>query len=421
MTPNPDQSIESRCVHAGIGRYSHRPVIPPIFQTSTFAFDDADQGARIFEGREPGYIYTRVGNPTVSALEDCVAALEGGTQSIACASGMAAVHTSLAGLLKAGDHVVCSDAVYGPTCTLVGEFLAKFGVASTMVDTSDTATVRAAIRPNTTVVFIESPGNPTLVVTDLQAVCAIAHEHGATVIVDNTFMSPILQRPFEHGADVVIHSMTKFLNGHADVIAGMIVVKDADLGAAYRNAVLHFGGVMSPFEAFLVHRGIKTLPLRVREQSKNALTIAKHLEAHEAVEWVRYPGLPSHPGYAVSQRQSLGGGAVISFGLRDGLEAGKAMMNAVKVCELAVSLGGVETLIEHPASMTHASMGREARERAHITDGLVRLSVGIEGVDDLIADLDQALECTMSTDERRGQCNRGDALPTRPRDHAHAH
>ncbi len=420
MKPNRQQSIESRCVHAGIGSYSHRPVIPPIFQTSTFAFENADQGAAIFEGREPGYVYTRVGNPTVAALEECVASLEGGCQAIACGSGMAAVHTSLAGLLKEGDHVVCSDAVYGPTCTLLTEVLANFGIESTIVDTSDLAAVHASMRPNTTVVFVETPGNPTLVVTDLEAVCAIAHEHGAKAIVDNTFMSPILQRPFEQGADVVIHSMTKFLNGHADVVAGMIVVQDDALGAIYRKALLHFGGVMAPFEAFLVHRGIKTLPLRVRHQSESALKVAQHLEEHDAVEWVRYPGLPSHPGHDVSRKQASAGGAVISFGLRGGLEAGKAMMNAVELCDLAVSLGGVESLIEHPASMTHASMGREARERAHITDGLVRLSVGIEGVDDLIADLDDALaEAAKVTTQ--GTVVSDSSKPNRRGDFAHTH
>jgi methionine-gamma-lyase len=346
----------------------------------------------LFGSRGRGYIYTRMGNPTVEALERCVAALEGGHKALACSSGMAAIHTCLVSVLNAGDHVVCSDAVYGPTCTLIETVLSRFGIEATMVDTSNLGAVRSAIRDNTRLVYIETPGNPTLVITDIKAVARIARESGALLVVDNTFMSPVLQQPFRWGADVVIHSLTKFLNGHADVVGGAIVVKEEAAYAQFRKVLNQIGGVLSPFEAFLVHRGIKTLVLRVRRQTDSALKVAHFLAAHPGVEWVRYPGLRDHPQYEIARKQMDGAGALISFGLRGGLEAGRAMMNAVRLCTLAVSLGGVETLIQHPATMTHASMGRIARKRAHITDGLVRLSVGIENVDGIIADLDQALE-----------------------------
>jgi methionine-gamma-lyase len=389
-------SPDTLAVHAGAIDFDFHPVVPPIYQTSTFAFDDADHGAALFAGEGRGYIYSRMGNPTVEALERCVAALEGGHKALACASGMAAIHTTLASLLKTGDHVVCSDAVYGPTCTLIESLLARFGVESTIVDTSDTAAVEQAIQPNTKVVYVETPGNPTLVVTDLEAVCKLAHERGALVVVDNTFLSPILQQPLRWGTDVVVHSMTKFLNGHADVVGGMIVVKDEERYDAFRKTLNILGGVLAPLESFLVHRGIKTLALRMKRHCENAQKIAEHLTEHPGVEWVRYPGLKDHPQYDRARKQAAGSGGVISFGLKGGLEAGRKMMNAVRLCTLAVSLGGVETLIEHPASMTHASMGAEARRRAHISDGLVRVSVGIENADEIIADIDQALAVAMS-------------------------
>jgi len=384
-------SPETLAVHAGVGKYERLPVVPPIYQTSTFAFADADEGAALFAGRQQGYIYSRMGNPTVQALENAVAALEGGLGALACASGMAAIHTALMAMLKQGDHVVCSDAVYGPTCSLIETLLSRYGIEATLVDTSDTQAVAAALRPNTKVVYIETPGNPTLVISDLGAICRLAHAHGALVIVDNTFMSPILQQPFRWGADIVVHSLTKFLNGHADVVGGIIVVKSQEQYAHLRKVLNHFGGVLPPFESFLVHRGIKTLALRMRRHCENAQRVAEYLEQHPAVAWVRYPGLKSHPQYDVGEKQMLGPGGIVSFELHGGLEAGRKMMNAVRLCALAVSLGGVESLIQHPASMTHASMGPEARLRAHITDGLVRISVGIENVDDIIADLDQAL------------------------------
>ncbi len=392
MKKHDQAAPETLAVHAGVRKGEFLPAVPPIFQTSTFSFDSAEQGAALFAGKGKGYIYTRMGNPTVEALETAIAILEGGAKGLACGSGMAAIHTALVTLLKNGDHLVCSDAVYGPTCTLVGKFLADFGIESTMVDTSNLAAVKKAMRPNTKVIYVETPGNPTLVVSDLAAIAEVAHQAGARLVVDNTFMSPILQQPFRWGADVVVHSLTKFLNGHADVVGGMIVVKEEEDYPLFRKALNHFGGVLPPMESFLVHRGIKTLALRMRRHCESAFKIAEHLETHEQVEWVRYPSLKSHPQYELSRKQATGGGAVISFGLKGGVEAGRRMMNAVGLCTLAVSLGGVETLIQHPASMTHASMGAEARKHANIGDGLVRISVGIEDVDDVIADIDQALE-----------------------------
>ncbi|GJM23770.1 MAG: L-methionine gamma-lyase [Phycisphaerae bacterium] len=384
-------ATDSLVVHAGIGENEHLAVTPPIYQTSTFAFDSAEQGAALFSGQRDGYIYSRMGNPTVRALEDAVAELEGGYAGLACGSGMAAVHTALAAILNAGDHIICSEAVYGPTCTLVETVLSRFGIESTIVDASDLSAVQNAFRPNTTVVYIETPGNPTLAICDLEPLCKMAHERGAQVIVDNTFMTPFLQQPFRWGADVVVHSLTKFLNGHADVVGGMIVVKEEPQYPAFRKALNHMGGVLGPFESFLVHRGIKTLALRMQRHCESALKVATFLEQHSAVEWVRYPGLKSHPQFEVASKQMAGAGGVISFELKGGIEAGRSMMNSVRLCALAVSLGGVESLIQHPASMTHASMGTEARQRANITDGLVRLSVGIENPNDIIIDLDQAL------------------------------
>ncbi|MBN2489859.1 MAG: aminotransferase class I/II-fold pyridoxal phosphate-dependent enzyme [Planctomycetes bacterium] len=396
MSTHDTQSPETLAVHAGVDRYEFSPVVPPIYQVSTFSFRDADHGAALFAGTERGYIYSRMLNPTVQALENCLATLEGGVRALACGSGMAAIYTALTGFLRAGDHLVCSDAVYGPTCTLVEQELPRLGIESDVVDTSDLDAVKRAMRPRTKVVFVETPGNPTLVITDLEKVAALAHEHDALLIVDNTFMSPILQQPFAWGADLVVHSLTKFLNGHADVVGGAIITREEAQYGMLRSKLNLLGGVLPPLESFLVHRGVKTLALRMARHCENAQKVADFLESHAQVEWVAFPGLKSHPQYELGKRQMKGPGGMISFGVRGGLAAGKAVMNAVKLCGLAVSLGGVETLIQHPASMTHATMGAEARKRARITDGLVRLSVGIENADDLIADLDQALAASWS-------------------------
>ncbi|MDH7515744.1 MAG: aminotransferase class I/II-fold pyridoxal phosphate-dependent enzyme [Bacteroidota bacterium] len=391
MRPIRECGIETKAVHGGEYHDPLGAVIPPIYQTSTFRFRDVDHGARLFRGEEDGYIYTRMRNPTIEAMENAIAVLEGGWKALGCASGMAAVHTTLAVLMQGGGRIVCSESVYGATATLLMALGPSYGIETTFVDTSRTEEIERAIRQDTKVVFIETPANPTLVITDIAAAADIAHHANATLVVDNTFMSPVLQHPFALGADVVIHSMTKFLNGHADVVGGVIVVKTEEQYKAFRSSLNLLGGVIDPFNAFLVHRGLKTLPLRIERQCANAMRIAEYLERHPAVQWVRYPGLRSHPQYELNRRQSDGPGAMISFELKGGLPAGKALMNSVHLCALAVSLGGVESLIQHPASMTHATMARELREQAAITDGLVRLSVGIENVEDILGDLDQGL------------------------------
>jgi methionine-gamma-lyase len=383
--------FQTKCVHAGVGEYEFHPVVPPIYQTSTFAFESAQQGSALFAGEQKGYIYTRMLNPTVQAMEDAVAMLEGGHKALGCASGMAAVHTIFASLTQAGDHVVCSSAVYGPTLTLLKTIMSKYGVETTVVNSSNLDEIEKAMKPNTKVVFVETPGNPTLAITDLEETAKIAHKHGAKLAVDNTFMSPALQQPFALGTDVIMHSMTKFLNGHADVVGGIVVVKDEETYLSFRKVLNQTGGVIDPFNSFLVHRGIKTLAIRMQKHCENSQKIAEFLESNSQVKWVSYPGLKSHPQYAIGQKQHKGPGGMIAFELKGGYDAGLAVLNSVNVVKLAVSLGGVETLIQHPASMTHYTLGKEGRAEAGISDGLVRLSVGIENINDLLNDIEHAL------------------------------
>ncbi len=392
MEGKKELKLNSKCVHAGIDEYEFGPVVPPIYQTSTFKFASTEQGAALFKGEAKGYIYTRLSNPTIEAMENAVADLEEGYKALGCSSGMSAITTALMALINAGDHVICSKAVYGPTTNLIKDILGRFNIDHTFVDTTKIENVKAAITDKTKVVYIETPANPTLDITDIEETANLAHENGALLVVDNTFLSPALQQPLKLGADVVLHSMTKFLNGHADVVAGVLVAKNEELYLKLKGTLKQLGGVIDPFNAFLVHRGIKTLGLRMEKHCANAQKIAEFLERHPKVAWVSYPGLESHPQHEVAKKQQYGYGGMISFELKGGLEAGKTVMDSVKLCTLAVSLGGVETLIQHPASMTHLSMGKELREAAGITDGLVRLSVGIEDADDLIADLSQALE-----------------------------
>lgn len=382
----------SKLIHAG-----HRPdytgaVNVPIYQTSTFAFRNAEHGAALFAGAEEGYIYTRIGNPTIQALEEAVSELENGCGGIATSSGMGAVCTVYFALLAAGAHVVSTASVYGPSRGLMEKGFSRFGVESTYVDTCDLAQVIAALQPNTRLLYIESPANPTMQVTDIQAVAEIGHEHGCIVVVDNTFASPYLQRPLELGADVVLHSVTKFLNGHADVVGGLVVAKDPELYQRLRATMVSSGCNMDPHQAYLVSRGLKTLGIRVERAQENAMEIARWLENQPEISRVRYIGLKSHPQHELAARQMSGFGSMISFELEGGLKAGRILMNHVRVATLAVSLGGVESLIEHPASMTHAGMSPEERRAAGFSDGLVRYSVGIEDVEDLIADLRQALD-----------------------------
>ena len=383
---------DSKLIHAGAHHDAFGSATVPIYQTSTFSFDNAQNGADRFAGQAEGFIYTRLGNPTINALERQMAELESGFGGIATSSGMGAVSTVYMALLGQGAHVVGTAGVYGPSRLLDEKHLARFGVDSTWVDTTNLGNLRSAMRPTTKIVYVESPSNPGMDVTDIAGAAAIAHQHGAALVVDNTFASPYLQKPLDLGADVVLHSVTKFLNGHADVVGGVIVAKTEAMFRQLRPMMISLGCNMDPHQAYLVIRGIKTLGVRVERAQASAMKIARWLESHPKVEWVRYVGLPSHPQHELAKRQMTGFGAMIAFEVKGGLEAGRTVMDHVKLATLAVSLGGVESLIEHPALMTHAGMSREHRLEAGLTDGLIRYSVGIEGADDLIADLAQALD-----------------------------
>lgn len=364
----------------------------PIYQSSTFAFRSAEHGASLFAGEEKGYIYTRLGNPTVHALEESVACLENGKYGLATATGMAAITTILLALLELNTHLLSTASVYGATRIVIEKELSRFGVSASFVDTSNLETSRRYLRPETRLIFIESPANPTMAVTDIQAWSRLAREKGCWLAVDNTFASPVLQNPLELGADIVIHSLTKFINGHSDVVGGMIVTNDETLYQQLRRVLVNFGGTMAPHQAWLILRGVKTLALRVEKSQENAQKLARFLQGHPAVAWVNYPGLENHPQYELARKQMRGPGSMLCFGLKGGFDAGRKFINSVRLCTLAVSLGGIETLIQHPASMTHASLPRLEREEAGITDDLIRLSVGCEDCEDLKADLEQALE-----------------------------
>jgi methionine-gamma-lyase len=305
---------------------------------------------------------------------------------------MGAVSALYAATLKAGDHMVASEAMYGPSRSIMESFFKDFGVEATFIDTGDLSQIENAIQPNTKLLYVESPTNPTMVLTDIKKAAEIAHKHDMLVAVDNTFSSPYLQKPLDLGADIVLHSLTKFINGHADIVGGALIAKDKDVYAGLRKAMAYFGANMDPHQAYMVIRGVKTLSLRVERAVENAMKVAEFLENHPKIAWIKYPGLPSHPQYELAKRQMKMPGSMISFGVKGGFDAGKTLMNNVELALLAVSLGGVETLIQHPASMTHASMSKQAREEAGITDELVRFSVGIEDVEDIIADLKQALD-----------------------------
>lgn len=354
----------------------------PIYQTSTFIQEGI--------GKHKGYEYGRTQNPTRNALEDCMTALEGGVGSCAFASGMAAETAVTQLLLKAGDHAICTNNVYGGTFRLFDSVVRHYGVEFSYLDTSNIGNLRQAMRPNTRMVFVETPTNPLMTLTDIEAVAEIArNEADCRLVVDNTFMSPYLQRPLALGADIVLHSTTKFLNGHSDSIGGVVTMADDE-----DSERLHFiqnaaGAIMAPFEAWLVLRGIKTLPVRMEAHNLNGRTLARYLTSKEQVSRVYYPGLPGHPQHRLAKKQMSGFGGIISFDLGS-LEAASKLLERVELCSLGESLGGVETLITHPATMTHASVPAKDREKLGVTDGLVRLSVGIEDTEDLMADLENA-------------------------------
>lgn len=363
----------------------------PIYQTSTFEFDCCEQGGRRFAGEEKGYIYTRLGNPSISAVENKVALLEGGEACAAASSGMGAVSACLWSIAGAGKHILADETLYGCTFALLNHGMTRYGVEVTFVDTSDLEQVKANLKENTVCVYLETPANPNLKISDIQAVAELAHAYNPAiqVVCDNTFASPYLQRPLELGADVVIHSATKYLNGHGDVIAGFVVGTEA-----FINEVKMFGlkdmtgATLGPFEAFLIMRGLKTMEIRMERHCANAKRVAEYLVKQEKVERVYYPGLETHPGYEIVKKQMQDFGAMISFEVKGGKEGGMKFVNSLSMIPIAVSLGDAETLVQHPASMTHSVYTEEELKAAGISAGLIRLSVGLENAEDIIADLE---------------------------------
>jgi cystathionine beta-lyase/cystathionine gamma-synthase len=373
----------TRAIHAGQESDARTGAVNvPLYLSSTYAQEEI--------GRHKGWEYSRVSNPTRDALEACMASLEGGTSAHAFASGMAAI-AALVTLLKTGDHVVCGENVYGGTPRLFNQITAGYGIEFTYVDTADPEALRGALRPETRLVHIETPTNPLMTLTDIRAVADVCHQHGCELSVDNTFLSPYFQQPIACGADIVMHSTTKYLNGHSDGLGGILVGTTEKHKEQFAFVQKCTGGILSPFEAWLVMRGIKTLPVRMREHDRNGRAIAALLDAHPAVEKVWYPGLATHPQHALACTQMSGFGGMIAFEMGS-LERANRFLTQLRVCTLAESLGGVETLISHPATMTHAAIGAEERARLGITDGMVRISVGIEELADLEQDVRQALD-----------------------------
>jgi cystathionine beta-lyase/cystathionine gamma-synthase len=356
-------------------------IVPPIYQTSTYVQSSINQNK--------GYDYARTNHPNRKALERCVARLEGGLTAYVFSSGMAAIDAVFR-LLRPGDHAILSEAVYGGVYRLTTQLLVQFGLEFSFVDTSSAEKVRAALRPSTKMLYVETPTNPTMIVSDLAAMAAIARERNLTLVVDNTFLSPYLQRPIEHGAHIVVHSMTKYLGGHSDLTAGAVILTRQEDAERIYFVQRSAGAGLAPMDCFLTARGIKTLAVRMERHNQNGATLANFLAAHPKVQRVLYPGLPSHPQHEVARRQQRGFGAMISFDVGS-LDSARRLLENVQLCSLAESLGGVETLISHPALMTHASIPPDVRRAVGIADGLVRISVGIEDAEDLIADLDQAL------------------------------
>ena len=386
--------LGTTAIHAGTLKNLYGTLAMPIYQTSTFIFDSAEQGGRRFALEEAGYIYTRLGNPTTTVLENKIAVLEEGEAGVAMSSGMGAISSTLWTVLKAGDHIVTDKTLYGCTFALMCHGLTRFGIEVTFVDTSNLDEVKNAMKENTRVVYLETPANPNLKIVDLEALSKLAHTNPNTlVIVDNTFATPYMQKPLKLGADIVVHSVTKYINGHGDVIAGLVIT-NKELADQIRFVGLKdmTGAVLGPQDAYYIIRGMKTFEIRMERHCKNAKKVVEFLNKHPKIEKVYYPGLETHPGYEIAKKQMKDFGAMISFELKGGFEAGKTLLNSLKLCSLAVSLGDTETLIQHPASMTHSPYTKEEREAAGITDGLVRLSVGLENVEDIIADLEQGLE-----------------------------
>ncbi|MFC1847350.1 trans-sulfuration enzyme family protein [Chloroflexota bacterium] len=376
--------FETLAIHAG-----ERPdmtfgaISVPIYQTSTFAFEDV--------GKTRGYDYSRTSNPTRKVLEDTIARLEGGKAGFAFATGMAAIAT-ITHLLKAGDHIIAGDDIYGGTYRLFHDVMPQLGLEFTFLRMDNRERIEAAIKPNTKMMWLETPSNPLLNIVDIEMVVDVAKKHNMITVMDNTFASPYFLRPIEYGIDLVVHSTTKYLNGHCDVVGGAVVTTTDELTERVQFLINAMGTCASPFDCWLVIRGIETLPVRMRQHEKNAIAVANYLDGHSSVKRVLYPGLKSHPGHDIARRQMEGFGGIVSFELEGGIEAVNACLKRIKVFSLAESLGGIASLAEHPATMTHASMPKDHREKAGISDELIRLSIGLENVDDLIDDLRQALD-----------------------------
>ncbi len=385
--------IDTKCVHGG---QEPDPVTgainPPIYETSTFAFKDADHGARLFRKEEEGYIYTRLGNPTIDLLAKKMALLESAEAGAVFASGSAAIFCTILGLAGSGDNIISDNIIYGGTYAQFKKIYHRIGIDISYMDTTNYDELENTIKENTKLIFIETPANPTLKIIDIAKCAEIAHKHNIVLAVDNTFATPYLQLPIELGADMVIHSLTKYLGGHGDLIGGVVVGKKDFIKELKFNTANDMGASISPFSAWLTLRGLRTLAVRMERHSKNAIQIAEFLHSHPKIEKVYYPGLKSHPGYELAKRQMSDFGGMLGFDVKGGKEAGKVLMNSVKLCTLAVSLGDTDTLIEHPASMTHSSYSEEECLKVGIKPGFVRVSVGIESIGDLIADLEQALK-----------------------------
>ncbi|NEU03654.1 MULTISPECIES: methionine gamma-lyase [Clostridium] len=388
-----NMGFATKAIHGGNMKNAFGALSTPIFQTSTFVFDDAEQGGRRFALEEDGYIYSRLGNPTNTVLEDKLALLEGGEAAMSMSSGIGAITSAIWSIVEAGDHIVAAKTLYGCTFAFLNHGITKFGVEVTFVDATNPENIKNAMKDNTKLVYIETPANPNLALVDIKATAEIAHsKENCMLMVDNTFCTPYIQRPLELGADVVIHSGTKFLNGHGDVVCGFVIGNAEFIQKVRLFGVKDMtGSSMSPFDAYLVIRGMKTLPIRMEKHCCNAMKVAEFLETHKAVEKVYYPGLKSFPQYELGKEQMSLSGAIIAFEIKGDLEDGKKVINNTKLCALAVSLGDAETLIQHPASMTHSPYTPEEREEAGIKDNLIRLAVGLENAEDIIDDLDKAL------------------------------
>jgi len=391
---NAGPGFSTRAIHLGYDPATEKGALtPPIFMTSTYALESAEAGAEMFRGERAGYIYGRTRNPTQALLEERLASLEGGEAGLALASGMGAITSLIWSLVSAGDEVVIDQTIYGSSFAFFTKGLSRFGVATKLADLTRPETLEAVLGKKTRVVFFETPANPNLRVIDIRRVADVAHKAGAKVVVDNTFASPALQRPLEFGADAVVHSATKYLGGHGDLLAG-IVVGSTELIGQVRGLGLRWltGATLSPLNAFLILRGLKTLELRMERHSRSALAVAELLASHPAVSQLSYPGLPSFAQYELARRQMSRSGGLIAFELKGGLSAALALMNGLKLATRAVSLGDAETLVQHPASMTHATYTAEERAKHGIGDGLLRLSIGLENVEDILDDVQQALD-----------------------------